>query len=825
MPVKPPRGGSIRLDTDVQTLPNRSSDKEVTQADNPGRDGTASWVRLDDPRLRGSSPGGDAGPDTILPAPVIDVRPALLPAAIPPVIDRSLRTYRITSATVLPDADGEGFRMHKNRRYVDVPDSGLVLVGVDPDTGWYRARLPNELLPSGPWMLHDIESGIWHPHSDFSTRTSPLTAASLETFRTGLDVSGAEPGSDGVIRHAGKLYVVIHEQAYQVMQDLDASRPEYKVWRLVNPKDPVATDSVNLYRASLGGETRAITRSEQNTWVAILTGLRGGMDGGAGASATANPFNFHRPWLTGAGASGGQPPILVATTRAQVKRYFADATDQHADDFIARFGEADVAEVELKRLQLEFPRLNREITAWETAYKGKDSAERSRRLAIGAKMRRLFKWQGENSEKVYRDGRLLGFKLELDLGGRGNLALPGFSIPLRSVVSLGLEGSPSRSLGDLFSMLSHIESLEVRRFRGKSNELLAEIDKLPVLKVLAMQESTLWLPSINLEHFTRLTRLHELSLAHCSLWPRLSVRGMTELRVLRARSCGLLSPPVGLGDMPAASRLQVLDLYHNPELTDAPDVSHMSGLRELNLANTYISSPPLGLGLPGGPSRLEVLNLSESRLAATPSLQGMTALREVDLSSTPIRGFPDGVTSEIPRTRLNLSYTWIKSIPETVELRKGFDLSGSPITAPASLRRLLAARRQTGTDIWLGQIQADLGIDHWMHQVPQTQRAGKVALWDSFVMQANSTMIEQIRNLVRTPEFQVERLLLQRRVWSFIESFQKASLGERGSLLDIAATEPSPGRMLERLEEEITRFDPTWQNQPPHHVPKRPRFE
>ena len=34
----------------------------------------------------------------------------------------------------------------------------------------------------------------------------------------------------------------------------------------------------------------------------------------------------------------------------------------------------------------------------------------------------------------------------------------------------------------------------------------------------------------------------------------------------------------------------------------------------------------------------------------------------------------------------------------------------------------------------------------------------------------------------------------------------------------------SPGKMLERLEEEMTKFDSTWQHQPPHHLPKRPRL-
>ncbi|TDK55113.1 leucine-rich repeat domain-containing protein [Pseudomonas moraviensis] len=822
MPLKPPRSGGTRSDADVHTSTNRSSNKDFSQADIPGRDGTAPWVHVDDPKLRSISPGDGAGRETVLPTPVIEVHPTPLSVA-PPVKHRPLERYRIKSAAELPDADGEGVRVHKNRQYVELADGGLVLVGVDPDTGLYRARLSSELLPSGPWMLRDIDSGIWHPHSDFNARTNPLTEASLQAFRAGLDVRGAEPGSDGVIHRDGKLYVVIREQAYQVMQDLDASRPEYKVWRLVRPQDPVATDSANIYRSSRSGETLAITLNERNTWVSILTGLRGGMDGND--PARSNPFSFHRPWLASAVPSGGQAPVVTATTRAQVKRYFADATDQHADDFIARFGESAVAEAELKRLQLEFPQLNREITAWESGYKGKHDAERSRRLAVGATMRRLYKWQGESSEKVYRDGRLIGFRLDLDLSVRGNFALPAFSIPLRSVVSLSMEGSPSRSLENLFSMFAHIESFEVRRFRGKSNELLAEISKLPALRVLVMQEIKLWQTSPQSEHFTRLAGLQELSLMNCSIWPRLSVRGMSELRVLRARSCDLLHLPVGLGDMPAASRLQVLDLCHNPLLTDAPDATHMSELRELNLSWTRISAPPLGFGLPGGPSRLEILDLSLSPLAVAPSLRGMTALQDVDLSQTHIRSFPEGVTSEIPKSRLSLAYTGVTSIPETVELRKGFDLSHALISDPVSFRRLIAARRQTGTDFWLGRHTHDLVIEHWMHNVPQAQRSAKIALWSWLTSQPNIEMMTKIRDLVRTPEFQVERALLQRRVWSFLEHFRKASLGEQEVLRDIALAERSPGKMLDRLEEEIRKFDSTWQNQPAHHLSKRPRLD
>ncbi|QRK84712.1 leucine-rich repeat domain-containing protein [Pseudomonas granadensis] len=822
MPVKPSRGGGSQVDVDVHIQSNRKSDANATPNTNPGRNGADPLSLGVDPKPRNRALVDDTDLDAILPAPTVSVRSPPHPAPVLPVISRPLENYWIKSAAELPKANGEGFRLYRNRQYVDVPDGGVVLVAMEADTGLYRARFASELIPSGPLLLRDTDSGIWHPHNDFNAHTVPLTDASLSSLRTELDFSGVEPGSDGLFRHDGKLYVVIHEHSYQVMQDLDASNPRHKVWRLVNPKDPVATESANIYRASRSGETRAIVRNEQGTWVSILTGLRGGMD--RNDPGPANPLYFHRPWLDSPGPSAVQPPV-VATTRAQVKRYFAESTDQHADDFIARFGETTVAEAELKRLHLEFPYLDREITKWEIAYKGNDSAERARRLDIGARMRRLYKWQGEASEKVYRDGRLVGFRLDLNFGQRGNLALPVFVTRLSSVVALRLEGSTSNNLGNLFSRFSHIESLEVHKLSGKNNGLLSDINILAALRVLEIRETNLWLPSVGHEHFTGLSRLQELSLTNCSIWPGLRLIGMNELRVLRLRSCDLNLFPSGLTFLPLASRLRVLDLFHNPGLGDAPNVSLMSELRELNLARTGISQPPVGLGLANGPTQLEVLNLSHNPLAVAPSLRGMPALTEVDLSRTLIQNFPEGVTSELPKTRLDLAFTSILAIPDTVELRTAIELDGARITDPTSLRRLIAARRQTGRDVWLDREHPGSGINHWLHNVPATQHFEKIALWNALAGQENLTMMRRFAELVRTPEFRVERPLLQRRVWSFLEHFKEASLGEQEALRDMAVTEPSPGKMLDRLEEEIKNFDPTWQHQPPHHLPKRPKLD
>ncbi|VVO65240.1 hypothetical protein PS874_00875 [Pseudomonas fluorescens] len=513
--------------------------------------------------------------------------------------------------------------------------------------------------------------------------------------------------------------------------------------------------------------------------------------------------------------------------RALVKSYFAEATDQHADDFIAHFGDKDKAEAELKRLQLGFPHLDQEVRAWERAYKGIDDGERIRRLAIGAKVRRLYKWQGETLEKVHRDGRLVGFKLDLDLGNRKNQTLPIFSTRAYSIVSLNLQGSAVQKLGGLIAGFAHIETLKIRIY-GTTIELPVEIERLTALRVLNMSETRLTLGPGDVERLTNLPRLQELNLEKCNLQLAPSVRGMTELRVLMLGDNGISDLPAGLSQLPGPSRLHVLDLHRNRNIRAAPDISGMSELRVLDLRDTGINQLPVGLGSADGPLRLEVLKLGDNRIWVAPSLRGMTALRELDLGNTGIDRFPEGITSEIPKTNLDLSNNDIASIPEHIEIRKGFELRFNPITDPSTLRRLIFARRQTGTDIWLGTGDADLTVNLWLRNVPQDQIPDKLTLWDSVFPVSEGPLAPnkmKIRELSRTPEFQVERQILQRRVWAFLERFAEADQDERVQLTQILRNEPSPGQMLDKLEEELRKYDAGRQNQPPHHLPKRPRLD
>ena len=439
-----------------------------------------------------------------------------------------------------------------------------------------------------------------------------------------------------------------------------------------------------------------------------------------------------------------QPPRIrdESASRALVRKYFPEATDQHADHFIANFGDKRAAELELQRMQLGIPELDRQVNA---------AFEQSPHTQMWRKLRRLYKWQGEPDELVFHDARPVGFKtsISLDLWG-DDLQLP---LQFSSVVSLSLTAGILRKPETFFA---HFPSLE----------------RLTVI-------SEAWQPRFNAdpgftEQLTKLTRLRELHLQRTSVPSNFSLVGMNELRILDLTQTGLVRLPVGLGADNVAPGLEVLKLGGNP-------------------------------------------------LSEVPTVKGLTALQELDLSNTGLDKFPEGITSQIPGKVLNLANNRITSIPESVELRAGFNLMGNPVTDQASLRRLIRARIETGTDIWLGDLSSDQSSFVWLRNVDKDV-AEKQQLWDR-VGPSGSLLKNRILLLTRTPEFHAEYPLLQRRVWSFLKIYSELAYGEQLRLNDILLREFSPGKMLDKLEAEIRERDSGRQNQPSHHLPKRPRLD
>lgn len=273
MPVKPPSRGVTQVE--VHTPPSRPANDHRPRPDITPQVPPINSHPATHPDAGRLPLIGDL--NAITPAPPLIISEIPHSAADITPTPPSIANYHITLAGTLPAADAQGLRHLKGRMFVDTYDGHILHVGLDPDSGLYRAKQLGELKPSGPTLFQDPQSLLWHALDDFDPLTLPLPHRRLENFRTALDFSATTPDSDGLQSFEGKRYVVIEGHAYQVMRDLDASSPEHTVWRIVNSKDPVASDSENIYRGSRAGETLAITRNIDQDWVSSVSGLQGGM--------------------------------------------------------------------------------------------------------------------------------------------------------------------------------------------------------------------------------------------------------------------------------------------------------------------------------------------------------------------------------------------------------------------------------------------------------------------------------------------------------------------------------------------------------------------
>jgi hypothetical protein len=277
MSPKLPAKGTVTVD--IHTRPKLPADGHTPLPDTVPRVDFGLPVTTN-PRIppKGTATQENAEFDAITPAPTVTAseQPSV-PAAAPAAAQRPLEHYWLASATQLPAPDALGFRTFKGRQYVDVPGGGIVHITADPDTGLYRAKLPSELQASGPVLVRDPESKLWHRVDDLESTTYPLTATRLEAFRTHLDFTGVEPGSDGLYRHDGKLYVVIENRTYQALHDLEASSPQVPVMRIVRAEDSVALDDRNAYVATRSGRSEPIVFDGQNGWSGRAIVGAGGM--------------------------------------------------------------------------------------------------------------------------------------------------------------------------------------------------------------------------------------------------------------------------------------------------------------------------------------------------------------------------------------------------------------------------------------------------------------------------------------------------------------------------------------------------------------------
>ncbi|WP_322845708.1 NEL-type E3 ubiquitin ligase domain-containing protein [Pseudomonas sp. B33.4] len=535
MPVKSPPKGSASGNTHVRHP--LSPDVNTVRPDAPPRLGFELLPSADNP-LRSLGTATDLDIEAIRPAPIITVQPTTFTAdALRPVY-QPLEDYRLSPALGLSAVDAEGLRTHKGRQYVDVAGERIVLIGKDPDTGLYRARLPSESKPSGPVMLRDPGTGLWHELDDFAPVTFALSSTRLEDFRTALDFGDAVPDSDGLHRFNDKLYAVIGHHGYQVLHDLDASSPLADVMRIVRSEDPVASDSDNVYVASRPGRSEPIVFNAQEGWRGTEVGGTGGMLRGESASS-AHPGLLER--LSHA-VNQLRPP------ESRARKLFPSLNNEEIATLLRSQGD-DVRSY-LTRREAEYKHLKVELLAWlkKTALPGETENPSVVRAV-------------EEIKRCWR--RQTGTTLKLELGGA---IIAPLTADFSHVRSLQLTAVTWSDTADTFlGGFSAIERLAVTH--STLEKLPAHVAQMPDLSALDLSANRIQLNAPMAAILSTLGKLQSLDLSGNPLGKTPDFSSLSELKEVNLSNTQLDHWPVGLQDQ---TGLDIIDLRNNQLREIAP---------------------------------------------------------------------------------------------------------------------------------------------------------------------------------------------------------------------------------------------------------------
>lgn len=470
--------------------------------------------------------------DAILPAPAVTISEqnvTIAPLATPaePPFERYLLSARVT----LPNADADGLRVYKGRHYVDLSDGRIAQVALDPDTGLYRARLSSELTPSGPILMREPDSGVWQPRADLASIIFPLSASRLDGFRTDLDFADVEPDADGLIRHDKKLYVVIQEQTYQVLHDLDASSPQIPVMRIVRVQDPVALDAGNVYVATRPGRSEAVVLDPQEGWVGVNVAGAGGMRRSEQEPSLRRSLSdrfsalVHRP----------------RRPEQRVRKLYSSFDDQRVASYLESLGD-DINDA-LARKEAEYKNLKRDLLTWTQSSALISHASQTRAKMIAQEIKRS--WRHET------EGRL---KLPVE-GTR----LPALTADFSHIHSLELSGVAWSGVADSF--LRNFTGLEHLAINRCGLEVLPDaVGKMHRLTVLDLDSNNLQLDITSAGRISALGHLESLVLSNNVVGVVPDVSGMPGLKTLGLNNTGIEQWPSGLRGPTA---LELVDLRNN----------------------------------------------------------------------------------------------------------------------------------------------------------------------------------------------------------------------------------------------------------------------
>lgn len=561
MPIKSPPKGNTSGGTTVR--PTATPDVTTPRPDTTRQPGFDSLGLPSRPL----TPAGDADLDAIAPAPTVTVHPSTAPNETRPAVGLPLKDYRVTAATGLPAANADGLRIFKGRQYADVVDVGIVQVVKDAGTDLFRARLPSEQKPSGPALLRDPDSGLWHQLENFEPVTFALSDTRLAAFRTTLAFNHVEPGNDGLHRFDGKLYALIDNHAYQVLHDPDASTPVASVMRIVRSDDPIASDSANLYVATRPGRSEPIVFDAIHGWVGISVAGAGGMMRGDGANVPARSSMRERL---------SQTLNRLRSPQARARKLFPDHTDEEIGRYIESLGNDVSGGLTLR--ENAYKSLKSELDAWlrQAANAAPPGTSPIHAQQIAQSLKRCWRHQ---------TGAILWLEA-------GNGTLPALQADFSHVRHLTLQTVDwSDAAGTLLGNFSGLESLQLS---GSTLETLpAALAKMANLKSLNLSANRIVLNEQSTAQLSALGSLKELDLSGNPLGDSPDFSAMTQLKTLNLNDAQLDLWPAGLHSQ---TRLTHLDLRNNhlsavPEANLNPPTDQFEALARINSVTLLEGNP------------------------------------------------------------------------------------------------------------------------------------------------------------------------------------------------------------------------------------------
>ncbi|WLH36218.1 NEL-type E3 ubiquitin ligase domain-containing protein [Pseudomonas sp. FP2196] len=573
MATKTPMRGTATVDVHTRVTP--SGDAQSLSPDTLPRVDFGSHTVTPTRTLSGTGRTAvDADLDAILAAPSVLTREIPAATKSPPTpVQHPLEHYWITANTRLPDAGAQGLRLFKGRHYADVPEGGTVQVGIDPQTGLYRARLQSELTPSGPVLVRDPDSNLWHERNDLESVIFPLSDSRLEAFRTNLDFANAEPDSDGLVRHDGKLYVVIHDQTYQALRDLDASSPQVPVMRIVRAEDPVARDDGNVYVGTRPGRSETVVLDPRDGWVGVNTAGPGGMRRGDQESPVRQ--NLIDRFI----AFVNRPK----RPESRVRKLFPSFKDPQVATYLQSLGD-DITGA-LTRKEAEYKILKSDLLKWTDANPhlsdpSQQGAGNDWAKSVAKAIRRC--WRHETDAQ-----------LRLPLAGA---ALPALSADFSHVRLLELDSVAwSASAETFLSGFAGLRNLTITR--AGIEKLPAAIGEMHSLTALNLRSNKLKLDAASAGKLSALVHLETIALSENPLGTLPDFAGMPKLKELNVSNTGIEQWPAGLNGLTA---LDVVDLSNNklrevpPDFLNPPD-DQLEVIARIN-RHTLVDGNPFPVG-------------------------------------------------------------------------------------------------------------------------------------------------------------------------------------------------------------------------------------